>query len=103
MTFVIPLPDATEPDITQSVSLEGRNYVFTFDWNSRTNRWTLSLATDDGIEVLNGALLMLGVDILRTVPGTLDSVPPGQLVAGGVDDPDLESINGTALFYEPSQ
>lgn len=103
MTFVIPLPDATEPDITQTVSLEGRTYVFTFDWNSRADRWSLSIATDDGVEILSGALLMLGVDILRTIPSTLDFVPPGQLVAGGIDDPTLETMGGIALFYEPSQ
>jgi hypothetical protein len=103
MTLAIPLPDATEPDITQSVSLEGQNYVFTFDWNSRLDRWSVSLATEDGIEIISGALLMLGVDILRTIPNTLDFVPPGQLFAGGFDDPTLETTDATSLFYEPSQ
>jgi hypothetical protein len=94
MILDIPLPDATEPNITQTVSLEGRPYVFNFDWNSRTDRWT---------EILSGALLMLNVDILRTVPNTLDYVPPGQLIAGGLDDPNLETTSAISLFYVPSE
>ena len=97
------MPDATEPKVTQSVSLQGRNYVFGFDWNSRTDRWTMSLATEDGDDILNGALLMLGIDLLRTIPNTLDYVPPGQLMAGGDDDPNLETTNTVSLFYIPSE
>ena len=103
MILDIPLPDATEPNITQTVSLEGRAYVFGIDWNSRTDRWTMRLATEDGDEILSGALLMLNVDILRTIPNTLDYVPPGQLIAGGIDDPNLETTNTMALFYIPSE
>ena len=103
MILVIPLPDATEPNVTQTVSLEGRRYVFGIDWNSRTDRWTLSLTTEGGDEILSGALLALYVDILRTIPNTLDYVPPGQLIAGGADDPNLETTNAISLFYIPSE
>lgn len=103
MIIVLPLPGASEPNITQTVSLEGRSYVMGLDWNSRTDRWTMSLATEDGDEILNGALLQIGVDILRTIPNTLDFVPPGQLIAGGTDDPNLETTNAISLFYIPSE
>ena len=102
MILAIPLPDATEPLITQTVSLEGRAYVFRFDWNSRTDRWSMGLATEDGDDILSGAALVLNIDLLRTIPNTLDYVPPGQLIAGGIDDPNLETTGDISLFYIPS-
>jgi len=98
----IVLPGATEPLVTQTVSLEGRAYVFRFDWNSRTDRWTFGIKTEDGDDILSGALLVLNLDLLRTIPSTLDYVPPGQLIAGGIDDPNLETMNTLALFYIPA-
>jgi len=98
----ISLPTSTEPFITQTVSLEGRSYVMTFDWNSRIDRWSFSIATEAGQDILNGALLQVGVDILRTVPNTLDYVPPGQLFLAGRDDPTLATIGDVSLFYVPS-
>jgi len=103
MNLVISLPDATEPLITQTVSLDGRSYVFRFDWNSRTDRWSVSLAAEDGQGILSGAALVLNIDLLRTVPGTLSYAPPGQIIAGGIDDPNLETTNTMALFYIPSE
>ena len=95
----IPLPNETTPSVTQSVSLSGRTYVFGIDWNSRTDRWTIRLTTEDGVRILDGAILGIGVDILRTIPSTLDYVPPGQLWLGGDDDPTLETTTGVTLFY----
>ena len=97
--YIIPLPDKTAPLSAQSVSLEGRSYVFAFDWNSRTDRWTLTLTTEDGDPVLEGAVLCIGVDILRTIPTSLDYAPPGQMWLVGDDDPRLDTIQGAALFY----
>jgi hypothetical protein len=99
MNWSIPLPDDSTPSVTQSVSLSGRSYVFGIDWNSRTDRWTVGLLAQDGTEIINGMLLGMGVDLLRTVPSTLDHVPPGQLWLGGADDPTLETTNEVTLFY----
>lgn len=96
---VIPLPTTEEPAITQTVSLDGQSYVLGFDWNSRTDRWTFSMSSEDGTVIINGAALVLGIDLLRTVPGTFDYVPAGQLIAGGPDDPTLETIGAVRLFY----
>jgi hypothetical protein len=98
----IQLPSSSEPFVTQSVSLEGRTYVLTFDWNSRSDRWSFSIATEAGQAILNGAMLQVGVDLLRTIPDTLDYVPPGQLVLAGKDDPTLDTIGSVSLFYVPS-
>jgi hypothetical protein len=99
MNWSIPLPDDSTPSVTQSVSLSGRSYVFGIDWNSRTDRWTVRLSAQDGTQIINGMLLGMGVDLLRTVPSTLEHVPPGQLWLGGVDDPTLETTNEVTLFY----
>lgn len=101
--FSIPLPDQNEPHITQSVSLDGRAYLMELNWNSRTDRWTLGLSTEDGDAILSGALLCVGTDLLRTIPATLESVPPGQLILGGLDDPTLETMGDAALFYIEAQ
>lgn len=95
----ISLPDETQPYVAQSVSLSGRTYVFSIDWNSRTDRWTVGLADEDGTSVIHGMLLGMGVDLLRTVPSTLDHVPPGELWLGGTDDPTLDAMNTVTLFY----
>jgi hypothetical protein len=95
----IPLPNETEPSVTQSVELSGRSYVFGIDWNSRSDRWTVGLVDENGTDVIHGMLLGMGVDLLRTVPSTLDHVPPGQLWLGGDDDPSFGTMNAVTLFY----
>ena len=99
MNLSIPLPTKNEPFVEQSVSLDGRTYLMTFDWNSRTDRWSLTLSAERGDAILNGALLCMGVDLLRTIPTTLDYTPPGQLWLGGDGDPTLETIGNVSLFY----
>ena len=98
----ISLPSTSEPFVTQTVSLEGQSYVITFDWNSRTDRWTVHLSTEAGQAILNGAILEIGVDLLRTLPKSLSYIPPGQLYLGGTDDPTLDTIGEVSLFYVPS-
>ena len=99
----IPLPTTAKPFTAQSTSLEGRSYKLTFDWNSRSDRWSLDMATEDGDAVLNGAVLVIGIDLLRTVPSTFDHVPPGQLFLAGTYDPTLETIGDVSLIYVPSE
>ena len=98
-TWSIPLPNETSPSVTQSVSLSGRSYVFTIDWNSRTDRWSVGLADIEGTAIINGMLLGMGVDLLRTIPSTLDHVPPGELWLGGEGDPTLGAMKTVTLFY----
>jgi len=100
--FSIPLPARDEPHRIQSTQLEGQTYTFEFNWNSRTDRWSLSIANTDGTRVLDGAILAMGIDLLRTVPGTFAHVPPGILFVGGEDEPTLETIGNHVLIYEES-
>lgn len=101
MIVSVPLP--TEPFTTQSTSLEGRSYKFTFDWNSRSDRWVMDIDTEDGDPVIHGAVLVIGIDLLRTVPSTLDTSPPGQLFLAGTDDPTFDTISSVSLIYVPNE
>lgn len=98
----IPLPTPTEPHLSQTTQLEGQTYVFEFNWNSRTDRWTFGLTNSDGTRILDGALLGIGVELLRTIPSTFDYVPPGILYLVGDDDPTLETIGNVSLMYDES-
>ena len=102
MIFV-PLPTSAQPFLTQSTSLEDQSYKITFDWNSRSGRWMMDISTEDGDSVLSGAALVIGVDLLRTVPSTLATAPPGNLILVGLDDPTLETIDTVSLVYVPSE
>jgi len=99
MNLVIPLPTKDQPFLELSMSLDGQTYLMTFDWNSRTDRWSLALRTENGDAILNGALLCKGVNILGTIPSTLDYVPPGIMFLGGDGDPTLDTIGNVSLFY----
>jgi hypothetical protein len=99
MELTIPLPSSDQPYTEQSVSLDGRTYVFAFNWNSRSDRWSMSIATEDGDPIITGAVLVMNIDLLRTIPSTLDYVPPGQIYLGGDGDPTLDTISNVTLFY----
>lgn len=101
-TLALPLPTSSQPHLVQTCQLEGQTYVFEFDWNSRSDRWTLRLSNSDGTRILDGAILCCGVDLLRTVPSTLSYAPPGTLYLGGGIDPTLDTIGGVSLLYEES-
>jgi hypothetical protein len=103
MISSIPLPTSDQPFATQSTSLEGRSYKLTFNWNSRTDRWSMGMATEDGDSIITGAALVRELDLLRTVPSTLDTVPPGELILVGTDDPTLATISSVSLIYVPSE
>ena len=99
-TLIVPLPNETAPNVTQSVTLSGRTYVMSFRWNVRTDRWTFGMATEDGDEVLSGTILQCGgVGLLRTLPRSRSYVPPGELYCAGIDDPGLDTIRNISFVY----
>lgn len=103
-TLELPLPTNEEPHFVITMQLEGQSYLFNFDWNSRTEVWTISITNTDGTAVIEGQTLAVGLDILRTIPNTLDHVPPGQLVCvAPSDDPGLEDIGDAFLLYFESE
>ncbi len=103
MAFLsIPLPTSDEPHLVQTTQLEGQSYIFEFNWNSRTDRWSFCLTHVDGTSILNGAILCIGVELLRTLPRTRTRVPPGILYVAGSDDPTIDTIGQSFLIYEES-
>lgn len=59
MSVRIPVPSISYS--TQTVSLGGESYEFTFRYNERSERWKLDIATTDGVVVRNGITLVEGL------------------------------------------
>lgn len=63
----------------QTVTLSGTQYLLRFDWVQRWGRWTLSLFSTSGAELLLGSPLLVGADVFAHVKHD-DRLPPGSLV-----------------------
>lgn len=68
------------PLYTERVTLDGREYLFRFDWNGRENRWYFSIGT-----VQPEAWLARGIKIVAEFPltrrFTSEAMPPGSIIA----------------------
>lgn len=85
-----------DPYYQQRTRLDGRDYVLSFAYNEREQRWYLSLADEAEAPIATGLKLITHVELLhvyrydpRTPPGALmvsdisgDSSPPTQLELG---------------------
>ena len=63
---------------TQRTTLDGRDYLLTFDWNQRDGSWSLAVADQDGATRATGRRLSTGFPLLREVRDARR--PPGELV-----------------------
>ncbi len=61
----------------QRTELDGVEYLLTFRWNARRERWTLSIDGLDGTSILTGQTVSLYVPLNRRAVGG----PPGVLLA----------------------
>lgn len=93
------IPTTNDPFYVQRTDLEGREFVFTFDFSTRESVWYLSIADSEEVEIVTGLKLVIGWPLLsrlataRKPPGLLfviskvpeDDSPPGleDLVEGG--------------------
>lgn len=81
--------------------LEGVQYLLTFKFNARRDRWQLTLATLDGVEVVTGQTIVTGVDLLRR--SVSPAKPPGTLAAlaiqGDQGDPRLLDLGDRVRLY----
>ncbi len=66
----------------QRVELDGVEYLFTFRWNARRERWTFSIDGLDGTPILTGQTVSLFVPLNRRAVGG----PPGAILAVPEDD-----------------
>lgn len=88
----------------ERLELEGVEYILTFLWNVRRERWSFSITGLDGAAILTGATVSLGVPLnRRAVAG-----PPGLFVAVSLsendDPPGLTDLGGrVSLLYVESE
>lgn len=68
------------PLFTERVTLSGSDYVLTFDWNGRAERWFFSLADIDGNVIAGAQKIVIGTDLLRHMRWN-DAIPTGTLFA----------------------
>lgn len=71
------------PDYSQTTGLEGRDYLLSFQWNARTGRWAMDIATESGAIIREGIVLVAGVSLLRKVAD--ERAPAGILAIRSVD------------------
>ena len=79
-TRELPL-DPTDHAAKFKLDLDGRVFEFVFKFNARVNRWHLDILSDAGVELINGVLVVVKLDLLakhrhdeRLPQGTLFAV-----------------------------
>lgn len=99
ITQLSTLTDGTQ-SYQQRTELDGEEWLFTFLYNLRRDRWTFSIQALDGTYVLTGQTVHLQIPLnRRAVQG-----PAGVLIAlpepGVVDPPGLHDLGeAVKLFY----
>lgn len=93
------LTDGTQSYL-QRTELDGDDYLMSFLYNLRRNRWTMSLQSLDGTYVLTGQTIHLNIPLNRRAVGG----PPGVLIAlpeaGVTEPPGLHDLGaGVKLYY----
>jgi hypothetical protein len=94
------LTDGTQSYI-QRTELDGDDYLMSFLYNLRRDRWSMSLQSLDGTFVLTGQTIHLQIPLNRRAVGG----PPGVLIAlpeaGEVDAPGLHDLGdgGSVKLY----
>lgn len=60
------------------IELDQANYMFRFQWNSRSELWTMDIATTEGVEVVAGIPMLVNTDLIGRFQS--DDLPPGALI-----------------------
>lgn len=99
MILRIPVPKVSFA--TNSVSLGGQSYNFTFRFNERSNRWKLDISTAEGEVVRNGLTLIEGVFPLSHLytPNFLHGVLSVQQTKDGTEPAGRDNL-GIGKQYE---
>lgn len=98
---ILEIPTLTDGTTAydQRVELDGEEWLVSFRWNSRVDRWFFSIDGLDGVPRLTGAAVSLDIPLNRRAV----SGPPGQFFAiseSGDDPPGLLDLGGRVkLFY----
>ena len=67
------------PAFTQTLTLDGALYRFSFAWNYRAGYWSMSVLDAGGTPLVQGLRIVLNLDLFRQFPGR--GLPPGALYA----------------------
>jgi len=79
MIYEIPCVPDGQALWTQRTALDGRDYLLSFQWQQRDGHWLVTVADQDGSEIMSGRAITTGYPVLR---GCTDPRrPPGMLVA----------------------
>lgn len=95
----IPTPRNSTPLASQITTLDGKDYVFTFDWIGREQKWYLKIADADGIELISGIRLVVNIPLIETLAS--DSAPPGELLllTSNSADPTIDTLQDAEFLY----
>lgn len=99
--------NASLPRFPQTVELDGQQYLFRFDWNTRTSSWTMDISQPDGTALISGTRLV--GDWSPIQHRVSEDLPPGRLMlldtTGDGDDPTRDSlgVNHKLFYFEESE
>jgi len=74
--FIIPFSEF--PAFTQEATLDNIPYRLTFNWNTRGEYWTISIADRDEVKLISGIKLVMNYGLIRRYPGR--GQPPGEFI-----------------------
>src|SRR5262245_60003859 len=77
---VLVVPTQARPYYSQRTRLDGRDFLLSFAWNQREERWYLSIEDDVGDLLLAGLKLISNWPLLHAYQSD-PRLPPGELVA----------------------
>lgn len=69
---------------SESVDLDGIVYRLTFTWSTRSQSWSMTIATNDGTPIVSGIKILPQISLLQRHKSEL--LPPGVLMAFDVID-----------------
>ena len=95
----IPTPFPNEPLVTQTTTMDGKDYILTFDWVGRDQKWYLKLSDADNNTIIAGIKLVPNIKLLLTNASL--ARPPGDLVLLTVDglDPTIDTLQDATFLY----
>lgn len=98
-TWIIPTLADTE-FYTERVELDGVVFALTFAWNTREEKWYLSIADADGVALASGIKIVADWPLFQSVSNT--DMPKGMMIANDTSgaglDPGLDELGGRVLL-----
>jgi hypothetical protein len=96
------VPSADTPFFTHETTLDGRDYVFNFAWNSRRSVWALSMHTKAGETLFLSQALRHGRNLLSKCLSS--AAPKGALFVWcntphNLSPPGVDELGGRAGIY----